>query len=45
MTRSSNGVAAPGPHHEEPGAVARNRRTQRDAILREREIKKVGAHI
>ena len=33
------------PHHEEPGAVARNRRTQRYAILGKRKIKKVGAHI
>ena len=33
------------PHHEEPGAVARNRRTQRDAILRQCEVEEIGAHI
>ena len=33
-----------GPHHQKPGGIARRRRPQRDAVLRQREIEQVGAH-
>ena len=34
----------PGPHHQKPRGVARRRRPQRDAILRQHEIEQIGAH-
>ena len=45
MTRSSNGVVCTRAHDQEPGAIARSRRTQRDAILRQWEVEEIGAHI
>ena len=33
-----------GPHHQKPGGIARRRRPQRDAVLRQREIEQIRAH-
>ena len=37
-------AVAPRPHHQKPGAIARRRRPQRDAVRRQDEIKQIGTH-